>query len=122
MVEEYWGFIRIHTTREICTMQEEECGFRQRQTKQCGMEFLNGSGITDTGLNYVLPNMDNFGCRLFSESDLYVGGTHTVRGCGGDKGAFSQTFYVNEPRLLTGEEQKSFCAKVIGEFLLSHFY
>jgi len=67
---------------------------------------------TDTGLNYLLPNMDNFGCRLFSESDLYVGGVHTVKGCGGDTGAFSQTFYVNEPRLLTGVEQKAFCTKV----------
>lgn len=26
-------------------------------------------------LNYVLPNMNNFGCRLYSEMDLYHNGT-----------------------------------------------
>ena len=30
---------------------------------------------SDIALNYVLPNMDNFGCRLYSETDLYHGGT-----------------------------------------------
>ena len=25
-------------------------------------------------LEYVLPNLNNFGCRLYSESNVYVGG------------------------------------------------
>jgi len=30
---------------------------------------------SDFALNYALPNMNNFGCRLYSASDLYKGGT-----------------------------------------------
>ena len=30
---------------------------------------------SDIALNYVLPNMNNFGCRLYSETDMYNDGT-----------------------------------------------
>jgi hypothetical protein len=30
---------------------------------------------SNIALNYVLPNMNNFGCRLYSETDLYKEGT-----------------------------------------------
>lgn len=29
---------------------------------------------SDSALSYVLPNVNNFGCRLYSEIDLYQGG------------------------------------------------
>lgn len=32
-------------------------------------------------LNYALPNMNNLGCRLYSESDLYQGGTGAFSSC-----------------------------------------
>ncbi|KAL3805312.1 hypothetical protein HJC23_009019 [Cyclotella cryptica] len=68
--------------------------------------------MSDTDLNYVLPNIDNFGCRLYSEADLFEGGTGKVPGCGGDVMTFSQVIDVSEPRLLLPEEQKRFCAIV----------
>lgn len=36
---------------------------------------------SDIALNYALPNMNNFGCRLFSETDLYEGGTGEQTKC-----------------------------------------
>ena len=30
---------------------------------------------SNNDLDYVLPNLSNFGCRLYSETDLYSGGT-----------------------------------------------
>eukprot|EP00804_Cyclotella_cryptica_P004534 CCRYP_006892-RA/>CCRYP_006892-RA protein AED:0.17 eAED:0.17 QI:494/0.84/0.6/1/0.94/0.9/20/0/2106 len=39
---------------------------------------------SDIALSYALPNMNNFGCRLYSETDLYRDGTGKVLGCGGD--------------------------------------
>eukprot|EP00804_Cyclotella_cryptica_P019736 CCRYP_009662-RD/>CCRYP_009662-RD protein AED:0.10 eAED:0.10 QI:0/0.90/0.86/1/0.90/0.86/23/166/2685 len=67
---------------------------------------------SDVALNYALPNMNNFGCRLYSETDIYRDGTGEVPGCGGDIMTFSQVFFLSEPRLLNPDEQKSFCAKV----------
>eukprot|EP00804_Cyclotella_cryptica_P019763 CCRYP_009664-RA/>CCRYP_009664-RA protein AED:0.11 eAED:0.11 QI:135/1/0.94/1/1/1/17/0/2177 len=67
---------------------------------------------SDIALNYALPNMNNFGCRLYSETDIYRDGTGKVPGCGGDVMTFSQVFFLSEPRLLNPDEQKSFCAKV----------
>ena len=71
-------------------------------------------GITsEMGLNYILPNMENFGCSLFSEADMYSGGTATISGCGGESVQMKQRFFVTEPRLLNPDEQKSFCKKIV---------
>ena len=36
-------------------------------------------GLESTvALNYALPNMNNFGCRLFSDTDLYEEGTGEI--------------------------------------------
>ena len=59
-------------------------------------------GITsDFALNYVFPNLNNFGCRLYSDSDLYHGGTGGIEGCGGGLVELKQVFFLNEPRLLS---------------------
>jgi hypothetical protein len=67
---------------------------------------------TTDDLSYVLPNMNNFGCRLYSDADLYKGGTGKVPGCGGDVMSFSQVLMVEEPRVLSPDEQKNFCGKI----------
>jgi hypothetical protein len=67
-------------------------------------------GVTEEDdLNYVLPNRDNFGCRLFSEEDLYKNGQHNITGCNGDTLVFEQTVLLDDARYLTGEEQKGYC-------------
>ena len=59
-------------------------------------------GITsDLALRYTFPNIDNFGCRLYSDSDLYDGGTGSISGCGGAVVELEQVFFLNEPRLLS---------------------
>jgi len=71
-------------------------------------------GITsELALNYVLPNVANFGCRLYSETQLFEEGTGNIPSCGGDTVQVEQTFYVTEPRLLNPDEQVSFCQKVV---------
>jgi len=71
-------------------------------------------GITsDEGLNYVLPNRENFGCRLFTDQTLYNDGKFRVEGCAGDQLVFEQEILLNEARYLTGQEQKAFCKEVI---------
>ena len=57
----------------------------------------------------VIPNSRNFGCNLFSDSDLFHSGTHTVAGCGGPSFTTDVNFNLAEPRYLTGEEQKLIC-------------
>ena len=58
-------------------------------------------GITsEMGLNYILPNMENFGCSLFSEADMYSGGTATISGCGGESVQMKQRFFVTEVSVL----------------------
>ncbi|KAL7542381.1 hypothetical protein ACHAXR_012259 [Thalassiosira sp. AJA248-18] len=84
-------------------------------------------GITDEmTLSYVLPNVRNFGCELFSETDLYCSslalhlsaiahkniGNGGIAGCGGDELDLTQKFIVGEPRTLNPDEQVRFCAIV----------
>ena len=69
--------------------------------------------LSEMALNYVLPNMGNFGCSLFSEADMYNGGTATISGCGGESVQMKQRFFITEPRLLNPDEQKSFCMKIV---------
>lgn len=57
----------------------------------------------------MLPNRGNFGCRLFSERDLYKEGTQTNVGCGGDIIEMEHSLFLNEARYLAGAEQKEFC-------------
>jgi len=67
-------------------------------------------GITDTDdLNYVLPNNGNCGCLLYTDSDLFTTGTHSLKGCGGPEYTSPVTLQVPEPRNLIGEEQKALC-------------
>jgi len=71
-------------------------------------------GITsEEDLNYVLPNRENFGCRLFTDQLLYNDGSNRIEGCAGDQLLFEQQVLLNEARYLTGEEQKAFCKAVI---------
>jgi hypothetical protein len=67
-------------------------------------------GIKDVNdLEYVLPNSGNFGCDLFTDSDLFATGTETLKGCGGPTHSSPVTMQLPEARYLTGEEQKSVC-------------
>ena len=67
-------------------------------------------GITDPDdINYALPNNGNFGCLLFTDSDLFTSGTHSLKGCGGPAYTSPVTLQVPEPRYLIGEEQKALC-------------
>lgn len=60
-------------------------------------------------LEYVLPNSGNFGCDLFTDSDLFTNGTEKLKGCGGPDYSSPVTLQLHEPRYLTGEEQKAVC-------------
>lgn len=71
-------------------------------------------------LNYVLPNRDNFGCRLFADSDLYNNGVHNVTACGGVTMDFVQQLILNEARYLTPDEQRDFC-RVLMESIFVQF-
>lgn len=64
-------------------------------------------------MNYVLPNRGNFGCRLFTDQDLYHGASHTNEGCSGDQIVLEQALLLSEARYLTGEEQNSFCDTLV---------
>ena len=67
-------------------------------------------GVTSLDeMEYILPNSNNFGCRIFSETNLFDAGTGLVPGCAGDSLELVQTFDIDEPRFMTGEEQKAFC-------------
>jgi len=66
-------------------------------------------GITNEQIDYVLPNAKSFGCRLYSDSDLYEDGTGTIDGCGGDIVEIEQVFTVSEDRILTRPEQQDLC-------------
>ena len=66
-------------------------------------------GITNEQIDYVLPNAKSFGCRLYSDSDLYEDGTGIVDGCGGDIVEIEQVFTVTEDRILTRSEQQDLC-------------
>lgn len=89
-------------------------------------------------MQYVLPNSQNFGCNLYTDSDLFNSGQQVLNGCGGEFNVsqnclpfdscvdstnhpFYYTlftgvshsapiiFQVPEIRRLTGEEQKEVC-------------
>ena len=62
---------------------------------------------------YVLPNSRNFGCALYSDSDLYKNGASSVPGCGGGFVEYALTVGTQKPRYLTGEEQKAACGECI---------
>jgi hypothetical protein len=67
-------------------------------------------GVTEEDdLDYVLPNCANFGCRLFTDKDLYKNGQNNIAGCKRDTLIVDQLVLLNEARYLTGEEQKGFC-------------
>jgi len=73
-------------------------------------------GITDgEDMQYVLPNNENFGCDLFSDTDLYATGANTIPGCEESTRAIEVqiSLFIPEPRYLTGMEQKDICAAVI---------
>jgi hypothetical protein len=62
----------------------------------------------------VIPNSRNFGCNLYSSTDLFHSGTGTVAGCGGPSFTTQLSFNLDEPRYLTGEEQKTICDLAVG--------
>ena len=67
-------------------------------------------GITDQDeIDHVLPNSQNFGCKLFTDYDLFNTGQQVLNGCGGATITQPIIFQVPEVRILTGEEQKSSC-------------
>jgi len=67
-------------------------------------------GINEpTDLDQVLPNSQNFGCDLFTDSDIFVSGQSTISGCGGVVETTDVSLYIPEPRYLTGKEQKDIC-------------
>ena len=67
-------------------------------------------GITNQlDLDETLPNSQNFGCDLFTDTDLFNSGTNSVIGCGGPNFTTDIVFQVPAPRYLTGEEQKDIC-------------
>jgi hypothetical protein len=35
-------------------------------------------------IDHVLPNSQNFGCNLYTDSDLFKSGTEVLNGCGGE--------------------------------------
>jgi len=65
-------------------------------------------GILEDEMPYVLPNIGNFGCDLYSEKVLFVNGTLGVPRCGGDIVRLKQVFEIDEGRYLTSQEQKDF--------------
>ena len=70
------------------------------------------SDKANEAMKYALPNLENFGCGLFSEKDLFKNGIGTLSACGGDKVNVVQTFLVGEPRMLIAQEQRDFCSVV----------
>ena len=72
-------------------------------------------GVDDpVDIEAVIPNSRNFACdRLFSDTDLFHSGTGTIAGCGGPTFTTSVDFFIDEPRYLTGEEQKMICGLAV---------
>ena len=67
-------------------------------------------GIKDLDdLDYVLPNAANFGCDLFTDSDIFATGTESLKGCGGPSHTSPITMQIPSARYLIGEEQKKVC-------------
>lgn len=75
---------------------------------------IQWAGITnENAIDFILPNANNFGCNLYSEVDLFTGGTASIPGCGGSAVTVEQKFIVSEPRILIPEEQKAYCDRVV---------
>jgi len=67
-------------------------------------------GVTDDAdLNYVIPNRKNFGCRLFTDKDLFKGGKQKNLGCNGDTVLLQKQLTTSETRYFTAEEEVAFC-------------
>jgi len=66
-----------------------------------------------TDLKYVLPNNGNFGCNLFTDKDLYTTGNSTLPGCNDRQVGMNLGMFINEPRYLTGIEQRKVCEAAI---------
>jgi len=74
-------------------------------------------GITaDEDLNYVLPNRDNFGCRLYTDQDMYDNGSNSIEGCTGETLDFEQDLILCDAQYLQDQEQSRYCDLLI-EFL-----
>jgi hypothetical protein len=74
----------------------------------------NWFGITDSKeIEYVLPNNGNMGCQLYADSDMYVNGNTTIPGCNDRMVGMKLGMFINEPRYLTGMEQKRICKAAI---------
>lgn len=60
-------------------------------------------GIADDELLSVLPNLENFGCNIFAEVDLYESGAIGTRPgfCGGDVVDLQQDFTVPQGKIAT---------------------
>ena len=64
-------------------------------------------------MDYVLPNRGAFGCSLWTDKDLYKQGTQVNLGCGGDVKKIDGSFYLDQPRYLSNEDQKEVCAVAV---------
>lgn len=68
---------------------------------------------SEDDLDYVLPNRGNFGCRLYTDKDMYVQGQNTIAGCSGDSLLFEQSLSLSQPRYLESQEQKDYCDLIV---------
>ena len=57
----------------------------------------------------------NFGCQLYTDKDMYVGGNNTVSGCNDRTVNLKLSMFLSEPRYLTGLEQKKICKAAISQ-------
>mmetsp|Transcript_68973 Transcript_68973/g.102503 ORF Transcript_68973/g.102503 Transcript_68973/m.102503 type:complete len:362 (-) Transcript_68973:419-1504(-) len=53
---------------------------------------------TPDELKDVLPNNGNFGCRLYTDSDLYHDGKNSISGCGAKLMNFDMGMFIGEPQ------------------------
>eukprot|EP00571_Detonula_confervacea_P017647 CAMPEP_0172312770 /NCGR_PEP_ID=MMETSP1058-20130122/18549_1 /TAXON_ID=83371 /ORGANISM="Detonula confervacea, Strain CCMP 353" /LENGTH=2999 /DNA_ID=CAMNT_0013026315 /DNA_START=101 /DNA_END=9097 /DNA_ORIENTATION=+ len=76
--------------------------------------IANWYGITDEEeMKTVLPNNGNMGCQLYTDKDMYTVGNTTVNGCNDRSISMKLSMLLNEPRYLTGIEQKKICKAAI---------
>jgi len=76
--------------------------------------ITNWFGITEEeDMKYVLPNNGNMGCDLYSDKDMYTTGNTTIPGCNDRSIGIKLSMLLNEPRYLTGLEQKRICKAAI---------
>lgn len=78
--------------------------------------ITNWFGITDgKEIEYVLPNNGNMGCQLYPDSVMYTTGNNTISGCNDRMVEMKLSMFLNEPRYLTGMEQKKICKAAIAK-------